>query len=86
MPVKIRNAPKTINHPVKPGDQDCAGANHKSAHQERAKDSPKQDAMLQRGRNAEESENHDEHEEVVHGQRLFDQIAREKLQARIAGP
>src|SRR4051794_14202868 len=68
---------------MKLGDKRCTGPDHDSAHQKRAQDSPEQDAMLVFGGNAEIGEDQRDHENVVHREGEFDDVAGKKFESVI---
>src|SRR6266480_6327478 len=72
---------KEIENEMKSLHQCDAADNHNSAHDERAEDSPDQDAMLCPRRDAEMRENQYEHKNVIDAQRILDQVAGKKIDA-----
>jgi uncharacterized protein YdhG (YjbR/CyaY superfamily) len=58
-----------VQHPVESLDEDGPQPDHQAAHDQRAEDSPEENAMLVLRRNVEKREDHGDDEEVVHAQR-----------------
>jgi hypothetical protein len=73
-PSKDEKRAEDVDEPAKLANELGTHDNHHTAHQQRAKDSPKQHPMLIHRRDRQESKDHGDHENVVHRQRLFDHI------------
>src|SRR5580700_9090729 len=73
-----------IEGPFKSRDQSCASGDHRAAQDQRAHDSPEQQAMLVAGIDAKILEDQQKNENVVQAERFFDDVAGKKLQARSA--
>jgi hypothetical protein len=71
-------------HHVEPGEGRRAQGDEDTAQQQRTDDPVEQDALLQRLGHREGTEQQHEHEQVVHAQRLLDQVAGEVLHAPLA--
>lgn len=70
-----------VENEVKPADQRDAKQDHRAAHDQSADDSPDQDTMLCAGRNTKVREDQDEHKNVVHAQRVLDEVTGKKIDA-----
>ena len=79
-----QKSPEEIEDPIKSGDQRRARADHRAAQDERAHDSPEQQAMLVAGIDAKILEDQQENENVVQAEGFFDDVAGKKLEARSA--
>ena len=66
-------------HPLKPLDHRRTGKNKDAAEDQCSKNAPKEHLVLILPLDAKEREQHEEHEQVVHRQRLLYQVARQKL-------
>src|ERR1044072_7618003 len=62
-------------------DQGHAEPDHDAAHDQRADYSPDEDAMLGAGRHPEIVKDQDENEDVIDPERVFDDVAGEKIEA-----
>src|SRR5580704_13708211 len=69
-----------IEGPFKSRDQSCASGDHRAAQDERAHDSPEQQAMLVAGIDAKILEDQEKNKNVVQAERFFDDVAGEKFQ------
>ncbi len=69
-----------VQYPVEALDQFRASGNHQTTHHQRAQNSISQHSLLVLLLHRENPEHHQEHKQVVHAQRLFDHVAREKFQ------
>src|SRR6266853_7007192 len=72
-----------IQHPGKMFDQLCAQRDHHSAHDQRPHHAPFQKAVLQPLIYSKRSKDHQEKEQVVDAEGLFDQIAGKEFQRRL---
>src|ERR1051326_2785815 len=70
-----------VQNPVQPGDQRNAYADHETAHDQRAENTPKQHPMLIDRKSPEVGEDKGDDENVIHRKRESDEIAGDKLQA-----
>ena len=78
--------PEQRQHPIEMADQLHAGQHERQPQHDRAQNAPEQHAVLVLQRDAEEAEDHREHEDVVHRQRPFDDVAGQEGQApRLGG-
>src|SRR5216683_1288222 len=78
---------KQVTQPLKPLKQDGAHCNEDSPHYQRSEDSPEQNPVLQLRGHREPRQRHEEYEDVVDRQSLFDQIPGEELEpALLADP
>ena len=75
-----RKRPKMYNNEMKPPHQSDAEQDHGAAHDESANNSPHQYAVLCSGWNPEMREDEHEHKNVVHAQRVLDQVAGKKIE------
>src|ERR1039458_9496224 len=75
---------ENIQRPFKFPDERGSKPDHRAAEYQRSQNSPEQDTMLVATLNAEGAEHEDENENVVHAERLFDQVASEKLKGFFA--
>ena len=66
---------KQTQNPFEALDHSGTGENKDTAQYQGSEDAPEQDFVLVFTLDAEEREQHEEHEEVVHRQRLLDEIA-----------
>ena len=69
-----------VQDEMKPTHQSDAEQDHGAAHDERANDSPNQYAVLCAGWNPEMREDEHEHKNVVHAQRVLDQVPGKKIE------
>jgi hypothetical protein len=69
-----------VEDPVELRDQPGAEEDHRRAQQQRAEDADHQHPLLELRRHGEIGEQHQEDEDVVHRQRLLDQVAGDELQ------
>jgi hypothetical protein len=76
--------PEEPHHPLVPLHQFRPQQDEGEPHDHRPEDAPEEDTVLVLERHAEVREHHREHEHVVHRQRPFDEVAREKLDRRLA--
>ncbi len=67
------------HRPVESLDQGVTSQNEDAAQDKRAQNAPKEDTHLKLGWNAEIAENDNKHEDVVHAQRIFDEVASQKF-------
>ena len=67
------------DRPVESLDQGVAGEDENAAQDECADDAPQQHPHLQMSGDLKVCENDNEYEDVVHAQRVFDEVARQKL-------
>ena len=74
-----------VDHPVEVRQERRAGEDEDEAHDHRADDAPQEHAVLILPADLEVLEHHEEHEEVVDGQRLLDQVRRDE-QHGVIGP
>ena len=65
----------------KAGHERNTEKDHDSAHDQRAEDSPDQDAVLRARRNAKILKDENEDKDVVDAERVFDEVAGEKIEA-----
>ncbi len=65
--------------PIESLDQGVTGKNEDAAQHKRAQNAPKEDSHLKLGWNAEIAENDNKHEDVVHAQRIFDEVTSQKF-------
>ncbi len=70
-----------VENPIEALNQDGPDADHRAAQDERAQHSPKQQAVLIAGIDAKKLEDQQEEKNVVHAERFFNHVAREKFQA-----
>jgi hypothetical protein len=75
--------PEDVHDEVEVREQRGADGDEEAAGDQRADDSPEQDAVLQVRGHGEVRKRHQEHEQVVDGQRLLDQPRLEELQRAI---
>ena len=80
MPLIDQQASEDVENPVKPGDQAHPGANKDAAQEQRAQNTPEQNAMLLLLRDREIIEDHEEDEEIIDAERNFQNIAGDELQ------
>ena len=76
-----QESPEEIEDPIEPRDQRGARADHRAAQDQRAQDSPEQQAMLVAGIDAKILEDQQENENVVQAEGFFDDVAGKKLEA-----
>ena len=69
-----------VDGPVKPLQESAASEDEDGAHCQSSQDAPEQDAVLVDGRHSEGREDDDEDENVVYGQRLFNQVTGGELE------
>ena len=72
-------------YPLKACDHSCAGEDKDATEHQGPDDTPEEYLVLILALYAEEGEEHEEHEEVIHRQRLFDQISCQKLHRFLMG-
>ena len=82
IPVRIRKAAEHVDDPGEALDELRAHRDHRAAHEQGAHDPPEQHAVLVDRGDREEAEEHRDHEDVVHGERLLDQVPGEVLDRR----
>ena len=78
-PGEDQEGAEDVDDPGEALDQLGADRDHGAAHQQGAHDAPEEDAVLVDRRHREEAEEHRDHEDVVDGQRLLDEVAGEVL-------
>src|SRR5260221_13215765 len=83
---KDQEGAQHIEHPVESVNQLDPEPNHDPAHNQSAKDAPEKDAMLKLLWHAEIGEDEGDDKDVVHRERQFDQLAREKLEGILPSP
>ena len=71
---------KNVENEMKPPHQGDSEQNHGAAHDESANNSPHQHTMLCTRWNPEMREDEHEHKNVVHAQRVFDEVAGKKIE------
>ena len=79
IPVRIRKAAEDVDDPGEALDELRAHRDHRAPHHQGAQDAPEEHAVLVDLRDGEEAEEHRDDEDVVDGQRLLDQVARDVL-------
>jgi len=75
---------KDVDDPVEAGDQRRPGGDHGAAHHQRREDAPEEHPVLVDGRDAQRAEDDDEDEDVVHRERLLDDVAGQVLHPGLA--
>src|SRR5580698_4613327 len=76
--------PQDVENPVETLDQANPGKNEEAPHQQRAEDSPKQDAVLMLLGYREIAEDHKEEEEIVHAEGEFEHVASDEFERHLA--
>ena len=84
IPAKTRKRAENIEDPVENVDERDADGDHRAAHDERAEDAPKQQAMLKFRRHAEIGKDDRHDQDVVERERKFDDIAGGELDRFLA--
>src|SRR5207248_6947215 len=74
-----QQASEEVHGPMEPLQERAAGEDEGAAHDQGADDAPEKHAVLVRGGDAEGGKDDDEHEDVVDGERLLDQVAGREL-------
>src|SRR5262245_36778716 len=72
---------KDIENPLKSLDQYRSKGDHRAPQDDRAQHAPKQHPVLELRRNAEGAEYQQENENIVHAERLFDEVSSQKFRA-----
>ena len=72
-----------INDPLKLRDEHRPGDDHGGPEDERTEDAPKEHAVLIGRGHGEVGEQHRKNEDVIHAQRVFDDVAGGELQSRL---
>src|SRR6185437_15795458 len=75
--------PEKIKNKMKPMHQRDATQDHCAAHDQCSDDSPHQDAMLCPWRDTKVRENKHKNENVIHAQRIFDEVPGQEIQAMV---
>src|SRR5262245_47877728 len=70
-----------VKHEVKTFHQRDAAPDHRAAHNQGSENSPNQNTALCERRNAKVRENQDKNKNVIHAQRILDEIAGKKIEA-----
>ena len=78
-PGEDQEGPEDVDDPGEALDELGAHRDHGAAHQQGAHDAPEEDAVLVERRDREEAEEHRDHEDVVDGQGLLDEVAGDVL-------
>src|SRR5260370_4671831 len=72
---------QNVENPFKSLDENCTGADHYAAHDERTQHAPEQQAMLVTGIDSKILEDQNEDEYVIHAERFFDYVPCKKIYA-----
>ena len=79
-PGEDQDAAEQVHHPVESFDQPDAGDDEYGAHRQCSENAPFEDLRLVMPSDMEVGKDHDEDEEVVDGERLFDDVAGQEFQ------